>query len=75
MAVHIRSLMGGDRTFTVRADPNDTVESLKVKIFLRQGAGVPCQSLIFGSAGLANDRTLGECGVEDGAEILVHYRF
>lgn len=58
------------RTMTMEMEKNETVESLKQKIFNKEGISADQQRLIFGGKNLENDRTLSEYNVQK--ESTVH---
>jgi hypothetical protein len=55
---------------TVEVDSNDSVESLKEKIYNKEGIPADQQRLIFGGKQLENDKTLSDYNVQK--ESTVH---
>eukprot|EP00747_Dinoflagellata_sp_TGD_P002756 gnl/TRDRNA2_/TRDRNA2_105500_c0_seq1.p1 gnl/TRDRNA2_/TRDRNA2_105500_c0~~gnl/TRDRNA2_/TRDRNA2_105500_c0_seq1.p1 ORF type:complete len:307 (-),score=36.19 gnl/TRDRNA2_/TRDRNA2_105500_c0_seq1:112-1032(-) len=51
--------------------PNDSVATLKAKIFETDGTRVECQRLIFSGLNMQDDRTLASYGVRQGSLILL----
>ena len=68
MQLFVKTLTG--RTMTVDMNSTDSVETLKNKIYEKEGIPVDQQRLIFGGKQLENERTLADYNVQK--ESTVH---
>ncbi|XP_031617865.1 polyubiquitin-like [Contarinia nasturtii] len=53
----------------VNHNPSDTVEMLKIKIFLQEGAPVSEQRLLFAGKQLEDGRTMDQYGIKDNSTV------
>ena len=63
MQIFVKTLT--DRTLTVKAEPSDTVESVKAKIEVHLGIPLQEQRLMYGGRQLQEGRTLSSYNIED----------
>ena len=63
MQIFVRVMLG--RTITLDVEPNESVESVKEKIWAREGVPVEAQRLFYGGKFLAPGGLLSDFGIQD----------
>ena len=69
MKLNIKTMTA--RTFQVEVEVTDSVTTLKERVQDSQGIPPAQQKLRFNGHLLEDDKTIGECGLTDGAELLL----
>jgi len=69
MQIFVKALTGKTLTFDV--EPSDSIESIKDKIFDKEGVALEVQMLVFGGKRLENGKTLAEYKIEENSMLYM----
>ncbi len=69
MQIFVKPL--GGKCITLNVEPDDTIEKIKAKLKEKEGFPIANQRIVFGGSSLENLRTLADCGIKNGAYVIL----